>query len=136
MTRPPGSPPVSSRHKPSLEVWTGMSAFLSRRSRAIEPHLDLRQGKRSSSWLVTGNSSFLLSGTGILGNFLSFVKHVQDLFEFQGKLGLSLETHQGKRASSSVQARISSFACSCGGKLRVRLEMRVDWGTTRVSSGK
>ena len=67
-------------------------------------------------------------GTGISGNFWSFVKHFENPFEFQGKLGLSLETLQCKRASSSVQARISSFACSCGGKLRVPLELLFDLG--------
>ena len=55
---------------------------------------------------------------------------------FQGKRGLSLETLQHKRASSSVQGRISSFALSCGGKCRVPLELRVTWGTTRAYSGK
>ena len=65
---------------------------------------------------------------GISGNFWSFVKRVKDLFKFQGKRGLSLKMFQYKRASSSVQARISSFACSCGGKLRVPLELRVDLG--------
>ena len=44
------------------------------------------------------------------------------------KCGLSLETLQHKRASSSGQARISSFARSCGGKLRVPLKLPVDLG--------
>ena len=77
-------------------------------------------------WQETQCSSRV--GTGISGNFWSFVKHFENPFEFQGKLGLSLETLQCKRASSSVQARISSFACSCGGKLRVPLELPVDLG--------
>ena len=47
--------------------------------------------------------------------------------------GLSLETLQRKRASSSVQARISSFAWSCARKLRVPLELRVDLGDLLVS---
>ena len=66
--------------------------------------------------------------TDISGTFRSFIKCVKDPFEFQGKSGLSLETLQCKRASSSVQARISSFACSCGGKLRVPLELLFDLG--------
>ena len=50
--------------------------------------------------------------------------------------GISLETLQRKTASSSVQGRISWVAWSCGGKLRVPLEFRVDLGEpTRVSSG-
>ena len=67
-------------------------------------------------------------GTGISGNFWSVLKHVEDPFEFQGKRGLSLETLQGKRDSSSVQVRISSFVLSCGGKLKVPLELPVDLG--------
>ena len=67
-------------------------------------------------------------GTGIWGNFWSFIKHVEDPFKLQGKRGLSLETLQHKRVSSSMQVRISSFAWSCGGKLRVPLELPVDLG--------
>ena len=74
--------------------------------------------------------------TGISGNFWSFVKRVRNPFEFQGKCGLSLETLQLKRASSSVQVRISSFVWSCGRKLRVQLSFLLTWGTFRVSSGK
>ena len=39
---------------------------------------------------------------------------------------LSLEMLLCKRASSSMQGRISWFAWSCGGKLRVPIELRVD----------
>ena len=46
---------------------------------------------------------------GISGKFWSFVKCVEDPFKFQGKRGLSLKMLQYKRASLSVQARISSF---------------------------
>ena len=41
---------------------------------------------------------------------------------------LSLKTLQRKRASSSVQVRISSFVWSCGGKLRVPHELPVYLG--------
>ena len=40
--------------------------------------------------------------------------------------GISLETVQWKRASSSIEGKISWFFSSCGGKLRVPLELR--WG--------
>ena len=49
-----------------------MSAFLSRSSRAIDPHLDVRRGKRGSSGLVVVNSAFLSSGGGYLGKILEF----------------------------------------------------------------
>ena len=67
-------------------------------------------------------------GTDISGNFCYVIKRVEDPFAFQGKRGLSLETLQRKRASSSVQARISSFVWSCGGKLSVPLELPVNLG--------
>ena len=67
-------------------------------------------------------------GTGISGNFWSCVKRVEDPFEIQRKRGLSLEMLQRKRASSSLQLRLSSFAWSCGGKVRVPLELPVDLG--------
>ena len=47
--------------------------------------------------------------------------------------GLSLETLQRKRASSSMQGRISWFSWSCGGKLRVPLALHVDLGNPLVS---
>ena len=42
--------------------------------------------------------------------------------------GLSLEMLQRKRASSSMQGRISWFVWSYGGKLSIPLELRVDLG--------
>ena len=51
--------------------------------------------------------------------------------------GISLEMLQRKTASSSVQGRISWVVWSCGGKLRVPFEFRVNLGEpTHVSSGK
>ena len=77
-------------------------------------------------WWKTQCSSRV--GTDILGNFWGFIKHVENPFEFQRKRGLSLETLQLKRASSSLQGSISLFAGSCGGKLRVLLKLCVDLG--------
>ena len=64
----------------------------------------------------------------ISGNFWSFVKRVENPLEFQGKRGLSVETLQRQRASSSAQEKISSFAWSCGGTIWVPLKMSVDLG--------
>ena len=50
------------------------------------------------------------------------------------KRGLSLEMLQHKRASSSVQGKISWFAWICGEKLTVLLELRVDLGDLLMSS--
>ena len=46
---------------------------------------------------------------------------------------LSLEMLQSKRASSSVQWRISWVAWNCGWKLRVPFKLRVDLGDPLVS---
>ena len=47
--------------------------------------------------------------------------------------GLSFEMLQHKRASLSMQGRISWCAWSCGGKLRVPLELRFDLGDPLAS---
>ena len=71
---------------------------------------------------------FLSSGDGYLRKLLEFHKTCRGPFRVPVKCGLSLETLQHKRVSSSMQVRISSFAWSCGGKLRVPLELPVDLG--------
>ena len=43
--------------------------------------------------------------------------------------GLSVERLKRIMASSSMQGRISWVAWSCRGKIRVPLELHVDWGT-------
>ena len=47
--------------------------------------------------------------------------------------GVTLEMMQRKKVSSIVQWRISWFAWTCGGKLRVPLELLVDLGDPLVS---
>ena len=46
--------------------------------------------------------------------------------------GICFETLQLKRASSRVEGRISWFLSSCGGKIRVPLELRGDLGDPLV----
>ena len=43
-----------------------------------------QEGRRGSNETVPGNSVFLSSETGMLGNFLIFIKGVKYHFEFQG----------------------------------------------------
>ena len=50
--------------------------------------------------------------------------------------GLSVERLKRIKASSSMQGRISWFVWSYGGKLSIPLELRVDLGVARFSSGK
>ena len=56
------------------------------------------------------------------------------LLSFKREGALSLEMLQHKRASSSMQGRISWFAWICGEKLTVPLELRVDLGDPLMSS--
>ena len=82
---------------------------------------------------MAGNSAFLSTGNEYLGKLLEFRKAGQGRFRVVRQRGLSLETLQHKRVSSSMQVRILSFAWSCGGKLRVPLELPVDLGDPLVS---
>ena len=52
------------------------------------------------------------------GNFLSCMNVVKDPFEIKREGGISLKMPQRKRASSSVEWRISWFFSSCDGDLR------------------
>ena len=62
---------------------TGMSGFLSRQSRGIEPHLKTRRGKGAEIEVCreTGYSSWVRMGMS--GNFWSCIKGVEYRFEFQ-----------------------------------------------------
>jgi hypothetical protein len=75
--------------------------------REINHHLHLRQGKRCFLEFRRETQCSSRVGMGISGNFWSIVKHVEGSIEFQGKRGLSFETLQRKRASSSRLERIS-----------------------------
>ena len=61
----------------------GTLAFLSRLSRAINPHLDLgvEKGAHLDLWWETQHSPRV--GMDINGNFWSFIKGVKYPFEFQ-----------------------------------------------------
>ena len=74
---------------------------------------------------------------GILGNFLSCIRHVQDPFEAQeGRWDFSRDM-QWRRASSRVKGIISWFFSSCVRKLGVPLLFqRGPQGPTRVAAGK
>ena len=42
-----------------------------------------QEGRRGSDYVVPGNSMFLSSDTGMLGNFVSCIKDIRYHFEFQ-----------------------------------------------------
>ena len=71
-------------------------------------------------------------GTDISGSFWGFIKGVKFPFEFQEGMWVSWETLQRKRASSRMEGRILWFLWSCGGNLRVHLELRGDLGDPLV----
>ena len=74
---------------------------------------------------------------GILGNFLSCIRRVQDPFEAQeGRWDFSRDT-QWRRASSRVKGIISWFFSSCARKLGFPLLFQLGpQGPTCVASGK
>ena len=54
----------------------------------IDPHLELKRGKRGSFWVLVGNSAFLWSGDGYLGKLLGFHKGCQVSFRVpKGNMG-------------------------------------------------
>ena len=56
-----------------------------------------QEGRRESEYVVPGNTVFLLSETGMSGNFLSCIKGVKYLFEFQeGMWDFSQDAAVGK----------------------------------------
>ena len=133
VTRPTGSLPVSSRYQPPLELRRERRCSFPGEARQSTPISTLSR-KTGPFLTCSGKQRTSRVRTGISGNFWSFVKCVEDPFEFQGNRGLSLETLQRKRASSSVQGRISWFAWICGEKLTVPLELHVDLGDPLMSS--
>ena len=115
---------------------TGMSGFLSRQSRGIEPHLKTRRGKGAEIEVCreTGYSSQVR--TGMSGNFWSYIKGVEYHFEFQeGMWDFSQDAAVGKGLNSRWQA---PFRSSIAGSLqswnrRVRPHLVLRNGTPLAS---
>ena len=106
VARPLGSPPVSCRYQSPLEMRRGCRhAFPGEEGN--QPSSPLEAGKRCFLEFRRETQCSSRVGMGISGNFWSIVKHVEGSIEFQGKRGLSFETLQRKRASSSRLERIS-----------------------------
>ena len=61
---------------------TGTWGFLCRRSRGLDPHLEMRRGNRGSSRVVVGNSAFISSCDGDLWAPLSCMKGVKPPLQF------------------------------------------------------
>ena len=60
-----------------------MSGFLFRQSRGIDPHLEMRRGKGAQIEVHQGTLCSFLVQTIMLGNFLSCIKGVEYLLDFQ-----------------------------------------------------
>ena len=105
---------------------TGTSEFLSRESRGIDPHLEMRRGKGSQIEVFQATRCSSRVGTGMLGNFLSCIKCVKYPSRFKRECGICLKILLWNRASSHVEWRISWFFTSCSRKLGVPLELL--WG--------
>ena len=132
LTRPQGSPPVSNRYEPPLEVRRGCWHFFqgeAGQSTLISTSV-WENGALLGLWQETQHSSRV--GTGIWGNFWSFIKRGKYPFEFQeGTWAFfgNASTYKGllKRAGDKW------FAWSCGGKLMLPLKLCVDLGDLLVS---
>ena len=132
LTRPQGSPPVSNRYEPPLEVRWGCWHFFqgeAGQSTLISTSV-WENGALLGLWQETQHSSQV--GTGIWGNFWSFIKRGKYPFEFQeGTWAFfgNASTYKGllKRAGDKW------FAWSCGGKLMLPLKLCVDLGDLLVS---
>ena len=76
---------------------TGTSGFLSRQSRGIDPHLEMRRGKGAQIEVCQENRCSAWVGMGMSGNFLSFIKGVEYRSEFQeGMWDFSWDAAVGK----------------------------------------
>ena len=74
-----------------------MSGFLSRHSRGIIPHLEMRRGKGAHIEVCQETRCSSQVGTGMSWNFLSFIKVVEYYFEFQeGTCDFSRDAAVGK----------------------------------------
>ena len=133
LTRPQGSPPVSNRYEPPLEVRRGCWHFFqgeAGQSTLISTSV-WENGALLGLWQETQHSSRV--GTGIWGKFWSFIKRGKYPFEFQeGTWAFfgNASTYKGllKRAGDKW------FAWSCGGKLMLPLKLCVDLGDLLVSA--
>ena len=105
------------------------SGFLCRQIRGMHPHLDRRSGKQVSSCVVVGNSMFLSSGDGYVGELLELPKGCQVPFRgSRRKVGFLLRRcsrkgpHLALRGESPgvspVTAGNLGFLSSCDGDLK------------------
>ena len=81
-----------------------------------DPSYRARRRTRGSSGLGRDSRASSRVETGMLGNFLSCSKGVKDPWKFQMLDVISLDTPQGKWASSRLEGRTSwifSSCCSC-----------------------
>ena len=90
-----------------------------------------RDGRRTrgSSGCGQNSGAFSRVETGMLGNFLSCSKSVNDALEAQSLGVISLDTPQRKWASSRLEGRTSWIFLSCGRCPRLTM------GTSRTRSG-
>ena len=106
---------------------TATSGFLSRWSRGINIHLELRRVKTRLFLSCGVKLSVPLRGGRVSsGPFWVASRVSSTLLHFRRESGICLETLLWNWASSRVEGRISWFFSSCGRKLGVPLKLR--WG--------
>ena len=101
----------------------GMSGFLSRQSRRIDTHLEMRRGNRGQNEVCLGTRYSSQMGTHMSRNFLNCIKVSSTDLKFKRVRGIFLETLQWERASSLAEGRIPWFSSRFGRKFGVPLEL-------------
>ena len=136
---------------------TGTSGFLSRQSRGIDPHLEMRRGKGAQIEVCWETRCSFEVAMGTSGNFLSFIKGVEYRFKFQeGMWEFSCDPAMGKGLilrwgenplvflearrevwCSSRVATLTSASCSyCLREVRSHFELRQEpWDSSQVTAG-
>ena len=99
------------------------SGSLSRQSRRIDPHLEMRRGNRGQNEVCLGTRYSSQMGTHMSRNFLNCIKVSSTDLKFKRVRGIFLETLQWERASSLAEGRIPWFSSRFGRKFGVPLEL-------------
>ena len=113
-----------------------MSGFLSRQSRRIDPHPEMRRGKRAQNEVCLGTRYSSQVGMRMSGNFLNCIKVSSTDSNFKRVRGISFEMLQWERASSRFEGRIQWFSSRFLRKFGVPLVLRHGSGSARIASGK
>ena len=96
----------------------GNAGILSRQSREMDPHLEMRRENWGSSCVVAGPLVFLSSGDGNAGELLELPQGCQGPFRrSRGKVGFFSRCHTGKWLHIALRGQSSNFSRVSAGNL-------------------